>query len=340
MTSTRAIIVAGLLWAAAALPAAAQQRPPAESGFGGFLTVMPGVVDSKSQFNTDGENRETNNLDNSGKSVTNFVPIVLGEVHYSFADIRLQPYAGVPIDNIREGTFFPEIGVRHWLADGTRLSAALLWQPLLPPKTWQDPFVVGERRHRTDADSYGAKLGADRLLGSPVGLRYDFARNDLDKDDSGQFLFAQPGSTLTEGDLDNLKRDASYHRFTINYTLPLGEQWSLIPAFRYTLGDAKGGSNSFDAYRPEIGLVYNAQPFLVSLNLLYERFDYRKENPIFGEKRDEDVWSAVLNAVYRQPFGLEGVSLNALGLVTDGDSDITFYDNRAAVLGVGASYSF
>jgi hypothetical protein len=301
---------------------------------------MPGVVNSKSQFNTDGENRETRNLDNSGNSVSNGVPIVLGEIHYSFADVRTQLYAGVPIDNIREGTFFPEIGARHWLADGTRLSGALLWQPLMPPKTWQDPFVVGERRHRTDADSYGAKLGADNVAGSRVGLRYEFARNDLEQEESGRFLFAQPGSTLDEGDLDNLRRDADYHRFTINYSLPISEAWSLIPAFRYTLGDAKGGSNSFHAYRPEIGLVYNAQPFLVSLNLLYERFDYRRDNPIFGEERDEDDWTAVLNAVWRQPWGLESFSLNALGLVTEGDSDITFYDNRTALLGLGATYSF
>lgn len=340
MTGSAAMIVAGLVWMAVAAPVLAQQRPPSESGFGGFLSVMPGVVNSKSQFSTDGQNRETRNLDNSGNSATSFVPIALGEIHYSFADIRTQPYAGVPVENIREGTFFPEIGVRHWLADGTRLSAALLWQPLLPPKTWQDPFVVGERRHRTDAGSYGAKLGADNVLGSPLGLRYEFGRRDLERDEAGRFLFAQPGSTLTEGDLDNLKRDADYHRFTVNYPLRLGEEWSLIPAFRYTLGDAKGGSNSFDAYRPEIGLVYNARPLLVSLNLLYERLDFRKENPIFGKERDEDVFSAVLNAVYREPFGLEGVSLNALGLVTDGDSDVTFYDSRTAVLGLGASYSF
>lgn len=35
------------------------------------------------------------------------------------------------------------------------------------------------------------------------------------------------------------------------------------------------------------------------------------------------------------PGGLEGVSL-----LTDGDSDLTFYDDRAAVLAAGASYSF
>ena len=200
--------------------------------------------------------------------------------------------------------------------------------------------MVGERRKRTDADSYGFKLGADNLLGSRFGLRYEFGRRDVDDDDSGRFLAAQPGSTLTDGDLDNLRRDADYHRVTANYTFALDDQWSLIPAFRYTLGDADGGSNSFDAWRPEIGLIYNAGRFLVSLNLLYERFDYRKDNPIFGEERDENAWSAILNAVYHKPFGLDPVSLNALALVSDGDSDITFYDNRAAVVGLGATYNF
>ena len=340
MISPQAVVLAGLAGLILALPAGAQQRAPTASGISGFLTVMPGYVSSESQFNTDGENRRTNNLDNSGNSVSEFVPILLGEVRYSFADIRTQPYLGVPIENIREGTFFPELGVRHWLPDGTRLSAALYWQPFLPPKTWEDPFVVGERRKRTDADSYGFKLGADNLLGSGFGLRYEFARNDVDDEDSGQFLAGQPGSTLTGGDLDNLERDADYHRVTPSYRFAITDRWALIPAFRYTLGDADGGSNSFGAYRPEIGLVYDDERLLVSLNLLYEHFDYGKDNPIFGEERDEDAVSAVLNAVYRQPFGLAGVSLNTLALATDGDSDITFYDNRAALVGLGATYSF
>ena len=52
------------------------------------------------------------------------------------------------------------------------------------------------------------------------------------------------------------------------------------------------------------------------------------------------LFSAVLNAVYRKPFGLEDVSLSGLALLSDGDSDITFYDNRQAVLGLGATYCF
>jgi Protein of unknown function (DUF2860) len=55
---------------------------------------------------------------------------------------------------------------------------------------------------------------------------------------------------------------------------------------------------------------------------------------------DENAWSAILNALDRKPFGLERVSHNALALVTEGDSDITFYDRRVAIIGRGATDNF
>ncbi|MDZ3838916.1 MAG: DUF2860 family protein, partial [Rhodospirillales bacterium] len=217
----RLLLRAGLLALAAGGPAAAQPAGPPEDGFSGFVTLLTGYVSVKSQFSTDGENRETSSLNSSGQTVDSVVVAPLFEVAYAVADWRTQVYLGLPIENIREGTFFQqEVGVRHWLTDGTRLTAAFLPWPVIAQKTWQDPFVVDEGRRRTDVDALGVKLDAERIAGSNFGLRYRFVHRSIDDEDSGEFLGGLPGSTLTDGDIRDLRRDADTHEGTLSYAYP------------------------------------------------------------------------------------------------------------------------
>jgi hypothetical protein len=339
--SCRLLLNAVLLAAAAGGPAAAQPAGPAVDGFSGFVTLLTGYVSVKSQFSTDGENRETSSLNSSGQTVDSVVVAPLFEVAYAVSDWRTQVYLGLPIENIREGTFFQqEVGVRHWLADGTRLTAAFLPWPVIAQKTWQDPFVVDEGRKRTDVDALGVKLDAERIAGSNFGLRYRFVHRSIDDEDSGEFLSGLPGSTLTDGDIRDLRRDADTHEGTLSYAYPLGRGLLLRPALRYTYADAEGGANSFQAVRPELGVLFRTPKYDASANLSYARSWFNEDNPIYGEKRDSNDYGAVLLFGYREPFGLRRVRAELVGAVNLADSEINFYDARVMFIGAGATYSF
>ena len=241
VSSCRPLLMAAILALVGASPAAAQLPGPPEGGFSGFVTVLTGYVSGKSQFSTDGENRETSSLNSSGQTVDSFVVAPLFELAYAVADWRTQVYVGLPIENIREGTFFQqEVGVRHWLEDGTRLTAAFLPWPVIAQKTWQDPFVTGEGRERTDVDALGFKLDADRIARTNFGLRYRFVHRSIDDEDSGAFLRDLPGSTLTEGDVRDLRRDADTHQGTLSYARPIGRGLLLRPALRLHLRRRRG----------------------------------------------------------------------------------------------------
>lgn len=337
----RPLLIGAALLAAAAGPAAAQPAGPPADGFSGFVTLLTGYVSVKSQFSTDGENRETSSLNSSGQTVDRVVAAPLFEVAYAVGDWRTQLYAGLPVENIREGTFFQqEVGVRHWLVDGTRLTAAFLPWPVVAQKTWQDPFVVDEGRKRTDVDALGVKLDAERIAGSNFGLRYRFVHRDIDDEDSGEFLGGLPGSTLTDGDIRNLRRDADTHQGTLSYAHAIGRGLLLRPALRYTYADADGGANSFHAVRPELGALFRTRSYDASVNLSYERSWFNQDNPIYGEKRDGNDYGAVLLFGYREPFGVRRVRAELIGAVNFADSQINFYDGRVMFIGAGATYSF
>ncbi len=338
---TCAAVIAAAVGVAMNGQARAQSPGPPETGFSGFVSLLGGYVNVKSQFNTDGENRETSSLNSSGQTVDNFVFAPLFELAYAVSDWRTQFYAGLPAENLREGLFFQtEVGVRHWLADGTRLTAAFLPWPVIAQKTWQDPFVVDEGRKRTDIDAFGFKLVADQIARTRFGLRYQFIRRTIDREDSGQFLRDGPDATLTGGDVRNLRRDADAHQVTGSYLHPLAPGLFLRPAVRYTYADASGGSNSYQAVRPEAGVLYRAPQFDISLNLSYQRSWFNKDNPIYGEKRDSNDYSAVFLFGYLRPFGLEHWRADFTSAVGYSDSEINFYDSRLLFVGAGATYTF
>jgi hypothetical protein len=314
--------------------AQAQQGKPA-GGFSGFVSVILGVGEVKSQFNTDSDNRVTTSLSSSGESTTVFLPMVPFELAYMKSDWNTQFYVGIPAENLREGNFFQaEVGARYWLADNTRLTAALLAPPFIPRETWSDPFLLNERRRDTDIDALGFKLRADNIAGSQWGLRYEYLNWDIEKERSGV------SQGLTPRQLKLLKRDADFHRVTATYALQMADSWWLRPALRYTYSDAEGDSNSYHALRPELGIAHLGADYDFSVNLSYRSRWFDEDNPVFGKARDDARYNATASFGYKQPFGLENVRFEILASFAYVDSDISFYDSRFFFFGSGFTYAF
>jgi hypothetical protein len=256
---------------------------PTESGFSGYIEVLGAYISTNSQLNTDSDNKKTDSLDSSGERVHKFKPLPLGLIRYTFADIRTELFVGVLPENVAQGQFLVEAGGRHILSDGTGLRASVI--PLTPiaQKTWEDPFVIGQDRNRTDIDSYGFKLAAEAIMGSGLTIKYGWVRQSLDDEKSGAFLLSQPGSLLTPDDLDELDRDAHFHRLTTEYSFPIGRRMRLTPILRYTRGDADGDANSFHALTPQLSLLYFGSQLQASVNVSAKAEWYDSKHPVFDK---------------------------------------------------------
>lgn len=319
---------------------AAQPSIPRTSGFSGYIELLGAYFSTDSQMSTDSDNRRTDSLNESGKRTETFRLLPMGLVNYTFADTRTQLYLGALPENVAQGQFQIEAGMRHRLKDGTRLNLALIPVTPFAAETWEDPFVVGNKRLETDVQSYGFKMAADAVGGSGFGITYGFASSDVEDERSGVFLISQPGSSLKLDDLDDIRRDADFHRFTIEYDYRQGQHLRFKPAMKYTRGDAKGAANSFHAFRPEIGFLYFDNPFGISLTAFYNYEIYDKTHPIFDETRQDRSLGLFAVFSYYTPLGLKNFRIDWFNFIYRNDSNIDFFDSTGYATALGIGYTF
>jgi len=322
------------------VPACAQQPLPRESGFSGYLELMGAYISTNSQLNTDSKNKQTDSLDKSGERVGKVRPFPLGLLSYTFADIRSQLYIGILPENVAEGQILFETGIRHDLTDGTSLRAAVIPISPIAQETWEDPFVVGQDRDRTDISSWGFRLAADNIAGSGFNLRGGLVRHQINNERSGDFLFSQPGSTLTSDDLDKLDRDSYLYRLTAQYAIAVAPRVRLLPTLRYIRGAAEGDANSFNALAPQLSLQYFGPQLQVSLNASIKGEWYDDTHPVFDKTREDYHLSLFAILGYKDPFGWENFRIDWFNGAFKQNSNINFYESTGFLTALGLGYVF
>jgi hypothetical protein len=318
----------------------AQQPLPRESGFSGYFEILGAYISTNSQLNTDSENKKTDSLDSAGERVGSFKPLPLGLIAYTFADIRTQLYLGTLPQDIAQGQFFVEAGVRHDLLDGTILRASVIPISPIEQETWKDPFVVGQNRKKTDITSFGFKLAVENIRRLGLSFRYGWVHQNIDDEESGTFLFSQLESPLTCKDLDDLDRDSNFHRLTAEYTFKLMPRLRLRPILRYTRGDAEGDANSFYALTPQLSFLYFGNHLQATLNIIGKGEWYDDTHPVFDKTRRDYNLGLFAILGYKDPFGLKNFRIDWFNAFFESTSNINFYEstNYLSALGIGNNF--
>ena len=319
---------------------AAQEPLPRTSGFSGYIEMLGAYISTNSQLNTDSDNKKTDSLDKSGERVGKVRPFPIGLIRYTFAEQRTQLFLGVLPENVAQGQFQVEAGARHVLSNGTGLRTSVI--PLTPieQETWEDPFVVGQNRKRTDITSYGVKLAAENILGSGLTLKYGWARQKIDDEKSGTFLLSQPDSFLSPGDLDDLDRDAHFHRITAEYSFPLAPRMRLAPLLKYTRGDAEGDANSFHALTPQLSFLYFGKQLQASVNASSKIEWYDRTHPVFSKTRRDISLGLFAILGYKNPFGFKKFRIDWFNAFFKSNSNIDFFESSNYITALGVGYSF
>ena len=334
-------ILAFIIWICLTAGLAAAQEPlPRTSGFSGYLELLGAYISTNSQLSTDSDNRKTDSLNESGERVGKVRPFPLGLIRYTFAEKRTQLFLGVLPENVAQGQFMVEAGARHVLSNGTGLRASVIPMTPLEQRRWKDPFVVGQNRKRTDVNSYGIKLAAENILGSGLTLKYGWVRQKLDDEKSGTFLISQPDSTLSPDDLDDLDRDANFHRVTAEYSFQIAPRMRLAPLLRYTRGDAKGNANSFHGLAPQLSFLYFGKQLQASVNASVRTQWYDKTHPVFNKTRRDISPGLFAILGYKNPFGFKNFRIDWFNALFKANSNIDFYESSNFITAIGLGYSF
>jgi len=320
--------------------AVAQEPMPTESGFSGYIEILGAYISTNSQLNTDSGNKKTNSLDSSGDRIGKFRALPIGLIRYTFAEKRTQLFLGLLPENVAQGQFQIEAGARHILSNGTGLRASVIPVTPIEQETWEDPFVVGQKRDRTDINSYGVKLAAEHIMGSGLTLKYGWVRQTINNEKSGTFLLSQPGAFLSPGDLDDLERDAHFHRFTAEYSFPIRPRMILKPVLKFTRGDADGDAYSFYGLAPQLSFLYFGKHLQASVNAAVNMDWYDETHPVFDKTR-RDIKPGIFAILgYKDPFGFNNFRVDWFNAFSKGTSNIDFYESSNFVTALGLGYTF
>ena len=328
------------LFCALALPFAANgfEAIPQESGFSGFVTLGVGALDYESNMVVgtsffDAGNDTINSL-NSPSSESTGLPVFSGMINYTFARSRTQIFVGNTLPDYLQFDFATQLGVRKEFGSFGVLGIAYLANTI-PAKVWEDPYLVGSKRFKTDRTSNGVALKWEEILNTNLSLEFRARKIDVDDERSGQSI--TPPLPNPKG---SLSREGNQNSVQVQYDFHMGEKHIISPSFSYIDYDLDGNAMKNKRYQGQLSYGYVGERFNFVANALYGSASFDDTNPIFGETNDADIYGASATLFYKRPFGLKRWQA-FVGLVGyKEDSDISFYNTKATVVSAGGLFRF
>ena len=330
-----------------AIPAHAIQPMPEQSGFSGFINVGAGGTNTESNMIAGNDMSETGNkridsLTDSPSSSTNAMPVINFDLNYTFADTRTQIFAGNRLEDLIRFDTSSVLGIRQELPDKSSVRIAYAFTSF-PSSIWEDPYVTGIDREKTERSAEGLRLGYDRILGTQLEAEFTWRKITIDSEQSGEALSqgSDPEFPLTNAEAALLDRNGSM--YTGKLTSPFAFQQGrhlIIPTLEYTRQDLDGDAMAFRRYGMMLSYVLNGPKFNFVTNLYCSRSDFDEENPIYEVTREDDILGASFSTFYKQFLGVP--QMNLVGTIASyhSDSNIDFYDSRISMATVSVMYRF
>lgn len=306
----------------------------AKTGWELSLGVNVAYSDSQSQLNTDNANAITEDLHNNGQSISNSFIFPDAYVQYTFPELQTQIFLGNSREQISTAEVQYELGFTHLFDNRSKLTVAYFPQLPFFNEVWEDPYLTGIARTKTEENAQGARIAWERIGGGPITLKYAFALTEIDNEKSGQ------SAGLGDTALKQLQRDSLYQRLAIETRFPIASGIFLKPALQYTKRSADGEAHSFNEYALQIAvLVFKGRHTLITtLNSSSKNFAVR--NPLFDKKQDTVTMSLFSVYSYDQPFNWQPLSLNILAGYNNENSSIEFYDKKGLFIATGLTYKW
>ncbi|WP_028865674.1 DUF2860 domain-containing protein [Psychromonas aquimarina] len=319
------LLLAGIALGCSAYANAAE-GPADNQGLSGEISLLAAFSGGKSNFNTD-HAVKTGDLNSAGESDSEFMPIPLGQVRYTFGTQQL--FLGTSRADIIEGVVALELGYAFEVGENSRLSFSYL-PTIVNGETWENPYLVNSSRKTTDVSGNAYRIQYDNVL--DTGIDADFAYYDKEIENE------QSGSTTAEQEL--LKRGGSGYLVQVSYGRPVGRSTFIMPSLEYQRYSADGKAMSYDRYGFSLTGMHSFGNHHFSLNGGYSKTKYDAENPIFNQTQENSIYSVMFAYEYSSFMGWENLGFNVLSGYETTSSNITFYDESEYITGIGVTYFF
>jgi len=343
MKKSLPLLALAIVLLATALPAYAIQPMPEQTGFSGFINVGAGVTNTESNMiagngMSDTGNKRIDSLTDSPGSDTNAIPVINFDLNYTFADTRTQIFAGNRLEDLIRFDTSSVLGIRQEFPDKSSVRVAYAFTSF-PSSIWEDPYVTGVDREKTERTAEGLRLGYDKIMGSSLEAEFTWRKINIDSEKSGDALTQD--ATLTDTEAALLDRNGSMYTGKLTYPFAFQQMRHLIiPTLEYTRQDLDGEAMALKRYGMMLSYALNGPKFNFVTNLYCSRSDYDEENPIYDATREDDILGASFSAFYKQFLGVP--QMNLVGTIASyhNDSNIDFYDSRITMGTVSVMYRF
>ena len=316
------------------LPAAgvAQTFAPTEPGVTGDVFLGAVYLSQRSQVSANDDAEPVlPSYQASAERTSRVLPGVIGNIAYTFDNLRQQVYAGVSRSNAAQGRFAGELGYRQFLENGTVFEAAYI-PSLVPEDVWSDPYQLNGARTETRQQLHAIRSKLERIAGTGFGIELGYGELEVSRERSGGEYDVQAQQQL--------QRDGHYGYLGLEAMVPVARATVFTPTLYLVDRNADGSASSYEALGAEVRFFHRSGRHTFIANLGYEAFDFAAPHPIFGEPRQDARIKAFFSYLLAQPFGWESTSLTLLSSLNERDSELDFYDESGVFAGLGITYNF
>ncbi|MHC4288604.1 MAG: DUF2860 family protein [Planctomycetota bacterium] len=318
--------------------AAAIEPIPEEDGFSGRVNVGASWLRVKSNTIAgtrfgDLSNDRIDSLFDEPDSETSIVPLLNGELRYTFADTRTQAFVGNSLDDWIRFDMSTAAGIRKQWDETGIFEGAFLFSAI-PTEIWEDPYITGTKREETDRTSTGGRFGWSRIYNSNFHFTYSYRDIDIDDELSGVWL------GLPAASQDLLNREGDHHKAEILYVHQLAENQWLAPTFYYSHYGLDGDAMSNDAYTLMLTHTFATEKWRLITNLSYGFSDYDERNPIYQTTQDDDRYGISTAFFYPNLFNVENLTGVLSAAYWLENSNIDFYDTEIIAITASTMYRF
>jgi hypothetical protein len=298
--------------------------PPEKlAGFSGRLSVGAGYMTSTDQLETTDENKRIDSLSGDADWYDKFMPLVLFDLRYTFAESGRQVYFGTPLEP--SGPPGLSLGFVQPFSDGSRLDISVFTRPM--SEVWRDPYLTNTGRDETREYKYGTRFAYQEIFGSGFNLSYTFSRVDVNVDDIGDRF-------------NDLERDGYIHNAEVEYGFKLGKTMTLSPGFELSIGDIDGDANAYKGYEFGLGFRKFFNSYQLMLKAAFGWDDYDDKHPVFSKTRNDTNYSIFGMFTRSDLFGLDYLFATLMAGYRYRDSNIGFLNAQTFMSGAMIGFEF
>lgn len=306
-----------------------------EKSWAGEFYLIPTIVSQKSQFTAENENRQTSDLNNSGKTTDIYGVLPMVRIDYKPEGSPINFIFGTSRENVTKGQIAIEFGISYSLNNETKLTVAAFPELPFSGETWADPYLTGQDRKKTDERASGGRIKFEHAGDSNFDVQYAFSKNKIENEESGNSL-----NMLNASMREMLNRDADFHRFNVNMQFPIGENFMFSPGIQVTTSEAKGDANDFSEGTLIMQSTYFSRSHVLSATFRIGRMESRVKNPIFNLQQNDRTFSFDAFYKYSEPLGYKDWDVLTAVFWKKDDSNISFYDKQMLGVGIGVGYKW